>query len=41
MALSIFTPSVSGMEAQSHALGTASTNFANMRTVGYKSSEMV
>lgn len=39
MALSIFTPSVSGMEAQSHALGTASTNFANMRTVGYKSSE--
>lgn len=39
MALSIFTPSVSGMEAQSHAMGTVSTNMANMRTVGYKSSE--
>lgn len=37
MALSIFTPSVSGMEAQSHAIGTSSTNLANIRTVGYKS----
>lgn len=39
MALSIFTPSVSGMEAQSHALGTASTNLSNLRTPGYKSSQ--
>lgn len=39
MALSIFTPSVSGMEAQSHAMGTVSTNLANMRTTGYKASE--
>ncbi len=39
MALSIFTPSVTGMDAQSHAMSTVSTNLANMRTVGYKSSE--
>lgn len=39
MALSSFTPSVSGMEAQSHALQTVSTNFANMRTIGYKPNE--
>lgn len=39
MALSSFTPSVTGLEAQSHALQTVSTNFANMRTVGYKPNE--
>ena len=39
MALSLFTPSTTGMEAQSHALGQVSTNIANMRTVGYKSNE--
>lgn len=39
MALSIFFPSVSGMEAQSHAMSTVSTNIANMRTTGYKSSD--
>ena len=36
MALSMFFSSVSGMEAQSHAMGTVSNNIANMRTVGYK-----
>ena len=39
MALSIFTPSVTGMDSQSHALQTVSTNIANINTVGYKSSE--
>ena len=39
MALSSFTPSVTGLDAQSHALQTVSTNFANMRTVGYKPNE--
>lgn len=39
MALNMFMPSVSGLEAQSHALGTVSTNIANINTVGYKSSE--
>ena len=39
MALSIFTPSVTGMASQSHALETVSTNIANINTVGYKSSE--
>lgn len=39
MALSMFIPSVSGMEAQSHAIGQVSTNLANMNTVGYKTSE--
>ena len=39
MALSIFNPSVSGMDSQSHALQTVSTNIANVNTVGYKSSE--
>ena len=39
MALSSFTPSVTGLEAQSHSLQTVSTNFANMRTVGYKPNE--
>ena len=38
MALSIFTPSVSGMDAQSHAMSTISTNIANLNTVGYKKS---
>ena len=36
MVLMSFLPSVSGMEAQSHAMTTVSTNIANMRTVGYK-----
>lgn len=35
----MFFPSVSGMEAQSHAMTTVSTNIANVRTTGYKSSE--
>lgn len=39
MALSIFTPSCSGMSAQSQALETVSTNIANIRTTGYKVSE--
>ena len=39
MALGLFMPSTTGMEAQSHALGQVSTNIANMRTVGYKSNE--
>ena len=39
MALSIFTPSCSGMSAQSQALETVSTNIANLRTTGYKTSQ--
>ena len=39
MALSIFTPSCTGMTAQSQALSTVSTNIANLRTTGYKVSE--
>ena len=39
MALSIFFPSVTGLDAQSNALGTVSDNIANMRTTGYKSAE--
>ncbi len=39
MALQIFFPSISGMDAQSHAMQTVSMNIANMRTVGYKSAE--
>ena len=39
MALSIFTPSCTGMSAQSQALETVSTNIANIRTTGYKVSE--
>ena len=39
MALSIFTPSCSGMTAQSQALETVSTNIANISTTGYKSSQ--
>ena len=39
MALSSFTPSLTGMSAQAHALETVSTNMANMRTVGYKPNE--
>lgn len=38
MALGIFFASVSGMNAQSNAMTTVSDNIANMRTVGYKSS---
>ena len=36
MTLSFFMPSVTGIEAQSHAMTTVSMNIANMRTVGYK-----
>ncbi len=39
MALSLFTPSVTGMDAHSHAMSTISTNIANLNTVGYKKSE--
>ena len=39
MALSSFTPSVTGMSAQAHALETVSTKMANMRTIGYKPNE--
>lgn len=39
MALSSFTPSVTGLNAQSQALGTVSTNIANISTVGYRSVE--
>ena len=39
MALSICTPSCSGMSAQSQALETVSTNIANLRTTGYKTSQ--
>lgn len=39
MALSSFTPSVTGMEAFAHSLSTIGTNFANIRTVGYKPNE--
>ncbi len=39
MALSIFYPSVTGMEAHSHAMSTVSTNIANINTVGYKKQE--
>ena len=36
MALASFTPSVTGLSAQSQALGTVSTNIANISTVGYR-----
>lgn len=39
MVLSIFMPTVTGMDAQSHALETVSSNIANISTVGYKSDE--
>lgn len=39
MALSIFSASASGLNAQSNAMSTVSENIANMRTVGYKSSD--
>ena len=39
MALSMFYPSVTGMEAHSHAMSTVSTNIANINTVGYKKQE--
>ena len=37
--MSIFSPSVSGLYAQSHALETVSMNLANVSTTGYKSAE--
>jgi len=39
MALSIFTPAVTGMDAQAQAMSTVSTNIANISTVGYRSVE--
>jgi flagellar hook protein FlgE len=39
MAISSFTPSVSGIEAQAQALNTVSTIIANVSTVGYRSVE--
>ncbi len=39
MAISSFIASVTGMDAQSHAMGQVSTNIANMTTVGYKPTE--
>ncbi len=39
MVLCAFMPSVTGMDAQSHALQTVSSNIANVNTIGYKSSE--
>ena len=39
MALSVFTPAVTGMATQSQAMGSVSTNIANISTVGYRSIE--
>lgn len=39
MALASFIPSITGMEAQSHAIGQISGNIANIRTVGYKTNQ--
>lgn len=39
MALNFFSAPISGMDAQSHALGTVSMNIANVRTTGYKSED--
>ena len=39
MALSIFFPSVTGLDAQSTALGSVSDNIANIRTTGYKAAD--
>ena len=39
MALSIFIPSATGMEAQGHAMEQVANNVANSRTVGYKTNE--
>ncbi len=39
MALSIFIPSTTGMEAQGHAMEQVANNVANSRTVGYKTNE--
>ncbi len=39
MALSIFFPSVTGLNAQSEAMSVVSENIANIRTVGYKSAD--
>lgn len=39
MTIANFMPSVTGMEAYSHALGQVSTNVANINTTGYKSNE--
>ncbi len=39
MALSMFTPSTTGMEAYAHAIGQVSTNIANVNTVGYRTNQ--
>ncbi len=39
MALSMFIPSTTGMEAYAHAITQVSTNIANMNTVGYKTNQ--
>lgn len=39
MALASFTPSVTGLNAQSQALSSVSTNIANMSTIGYRQVE--
>ena len=39
MALNMFMPAVTGMEAQSHAMGQIGTNISNITTVGYKTNE--
>lgn len=39
MALSVFFPSVTGLDAQSTALGSVSDNIANIRTTGYKAAD--
>lgn len=39
MTIASFIPSVTGMDAMSHAQQTVSENIANMRTVGYKRNE--
>lgn len=39
MAIANFIPSISGMEAYSHAQGQISSNIANINTTGYKTNE--
>lgn len=39
MTLGVFTTSIMGLNAQSHAMGQISTNVANVNTVGYKKAE--
>ena len=39
MTIASFIPSVTGMEAMSHAQETVASNIANMNTTGYKQNE--